>query len=58
MLLVMLSLAAVVFLGKLLISKELWIHAFATNVLAALGLFDTVGMSLLCAVVRTSVLLL
>lgn len=54
----MLSLTSVVFLGKLLISKELGVHAFAAHVLAALRFFDTVGVSLVCAIVSTSVLLL
>ena len=53
-----LSFATIVFLGKFLVSQELGVHSFAAHVLTALGLFDAIGMRLLCAVVRTCVLLL
>lgn len=54
----MLSLAPIVFLGKLLVSKEFGVHAFGAHVLASLCLFDAVRVRLVCAVVGTSVLLL
>lgn len=54
----MLSFAAIVFFGELLVSKKFGVHAFGTHVLASLGLLDTIGVSLACAVVSASVLLL
>ena len=54
----MLPLAAIVFLGVLLVSQELGVHPLGANVLGALGLLDAVGVGLVRVVVRTRVLLL
>jgi hypothetical protein len=54
----MCSLAAIVFLGKLLISQKLGVHALGGDELGPLGFLDAVGMSLACVVVRTRILLL
>jgi hypothetical protein len=52
------TLGFVVFLGKFLVSQKLGVHASLRNILGSLGLLDTVGVSLVGFVVRTSVLLL
>lgn len=54
----MLPLGTIVFLGKLLVSKKLGVHASGRHKLRSLGLFDTVGVRLLRVVVCASVLLL
>jgi hypothetical protein len=54
--LVMLPLAAIVLFCKLHVAQKFGVHAFGTDVLASLGLFDTIGVRLLCVVVCASVL--
>jgi hypothetical protein len=54
--LVMLPLAAIVLFCKVHVAQKFGVHAFGTNVLASLGLFDAVGVRLLCVVVCASVL--
>ncbi len=48
----------VVLLGILLVSKELGAHTLGGNVLSALLLLNTVGVSLVGIIVGTSILLL
>jgi hypothetical protein len=52
------SLGAIVFLGKLLVSQKLGVHALATHVAGASGLFNAVGVCLVRIVVSARVLLL
>ena len=52
------ALAAVVFLGILLVSQELRVHPLQRLVSLSLRLLDTVGVSLVRAVMCASVLLL
>jgi hypothetical protein len=52
------SLRSIVFLGKLLVAKKLWVHASQIHKLGTLRLLDAIGMRLLRVVVRTCVLLL
>jgi hypothetical protein len=54
----MLSLATIVFLGELLVSQKLGVHAFCTHELATLSLLNAVGMGFARIVMRASVLLL
>jgi len=52
------SLATIVFLGILLVTKELGVHSLGRDVLCSLSSLNTVGVSLAGAVMGTSVLLL
>lgn len=52
------TLGIIVFLGKLLVSQKLGIHASCGNILGPLFLLNSIGMCLVRIVVRTRVLLL
>jgi hypothetical protein len=54
--LLLLSFAAIVLLGKFHISQEFGVHSSCAHMFTALGLFDTIGVSLLRIVVRASIL--
>ena len=53
-----LSLRPVVLLCEFLVPQEFRVHAFCRHILGPLGLLDSVGVSLVCIVVRARVLLL
>jgi len=50
------TLDMIILLAKFLIPQEFRVHALGGNVLVALLFLDTVGMRLLCIVVRARVL--
>ena len=53
-----LSLRPVVLLCEFLVPQEFRVHAFCRHILGPLGLLDSVGVGLVCIVVRARVLLL
>lgn len=57
-LVIMLSFTAVVFLRKLLVSKELGVHAASAHISLAFDLLDAISVSLVCVVVCASIFLL